>query len=101
MTAPSPKSCRLLLAALLLHTAAALVPGPWSDVHQSPDQRAQALVAEMTLDEKLIMLHGPPAGPCCQCTTNASCAYVGNIAPNSRLDIPPVTMNDGPQVSQP
>merc|ERR1719454_2725400 len=50
----------------------------------------------MTLDEKLLMLHGPPTGPCCQCQ-NASCAYVGNVAPVPRLGIPPITMNDGPQ----
>jgi beta-glucosidase len=51
----------------------------------------------MTLDEKILMLHGPPSGPCCQCNTSALCAYVGNVAPIPRLDIPPITMNDGPQ----
>lgn len=86
-----------MAALLLVHSASGLVQGPWSDVTLTPDQRATALVKEMTLDEKLTMLHGPPSGPCCQCTTNASCAYVGNVLPNSRLDIPPITMNDGPQ----
>ena len=70
--------------------SSALVPGPWSNVNDTPDQRAKALLAEMNLDEKLVMLHGPPEGPCCQCTSNASCAYVGNIAKNDRLGIPPV-----------
>jgi len=76
--------------------ASALVTGPWSDVSAPPAQRAKLLLANMTLADKLQMLHGPPTGPCCQCKT-AECAYVGNVAPNSRLGIPPITMNDGPQ----
>ena len=66
----------------------------------SPSERAAALVAKMTLDEKLVMLHGPATGPCCQCNTTADgggCAYVGNVAGNTKLSIPPLTMNDGPQ----
>ena len=52
----------------------------------------------MTLDEQLLMLHGPDRGPTVQCwPLKPECAYVGNIAPNARLGIPPVTMNDGPQ----
>ena len=43
------------------------------------------------------VLHGPASGPCCSCKSSAACAYVGNIAANARLGIPPVTMNDGPQ----
>lgn len=50
-----------------------------------------------TLDEKIVMLHGPTDGPKAQCNTSAACAYVGNVAPNPRLGIPPITMNDGPQ----
>ncbi len=81
----------------LASTANALVHGPWSSLRDSPDQRAQALLNNMTLDEKLAMLHGPATGSCCQCTESPLCAYVGNIAPNARLGIPPVNMNDGPQ----
>jgi beta-glucosidase len=84
-------------AAALASTADALVEGPWSDVTLTPDERAAALLKNMTQDEKLVMLHGPATGPCCQCTTSPTCAYVGNIAKNDRLQIPPVTMNDGPQ----
>ena len=97
-----PGSSSILTAAsALLGFAAsetsALVAGPWSDVSQTPDQRAETLLKEMTLDEKLAMLHGPPTGPCCQCNTSETCAYVGNIVKNDRLKIPPVNMNDGPQ----
>jgi hypothetical protein len=53
----------------------------------------------MTLEEKFTMLHGPAKGNPAQCThpAKAECAYVGNVAANDRLGIPPLTMNDGPQ----
>ena len=95
--AQTTAAAALLSAAAVAPAGAYLVPGPWSDVTATPDERAAALVKNMTLDEKLEMLHGPPTGPCCQCTTSPSCAYVGNIAANERLGIPPVNMNDGPQ----
>ena len=62
----------------------------------TPAERARRLVANMTLDEKLNMLHGPPTGSH-TCSTAANCAYVGNVAANARLGIPPLNMNDGPQ----
>ena len=63
----------------------------------SPNERARALVSRMTLDEKLVMLHGPSGNESHTCKSSARCAYVGNVAPNSRLGIPPLNMNDGPQ----
>eukprot|EP01052_Picozoa_sp_SAG31_P009537 SAG31_NODE_503_length_14804_cov_32.491670_7_plen_230_part_00 len=121
-------------------------------------ERAKMMVANMTLAEKVSMLHGPrgpgvPGGPvpCCECkpggaspttrphcvavntsdvenVTNCAavakndtamsnsaacdavgksgkwctyyspaCAYTGNVLGNSRLRIPPLHMNDGPQ----
>lgn len=50
-----------------------------------PDAQADALIAKMQLDEKIAMLHGIRNG------------YVGNVAGNSRLGIPPLNLNDGPQ----
>lgn len=159
----------LLLAALLAlassphHTLA--VDSMSSDDSAKPlglgryaSERAKMLVGNMTLDEKVSMLHGPrgpgvPGGPvpCCECKpgaaspttqphctavdwTNAenvtncaaveknttamtnsaacdavgksgkwctyyspACAYTGNVLGNSRLRIPPLHMNDGPQ----
>ena len=87
----------MFVPAVLLLSAQGLVQGPWSDQTAPPETRAAALVKEMTLIEKLAMLHGPSEGPAAQCNTSAACAYVGNVAPNARLGIPPITMNDGPQ----
>lgn len=91
-----------VLASMCTAPAQGLVQGPWSDKSLDPDSRAQTLVSNMTLDEKLLMLHGPTNGNddddwAESCNFSAVCAYVGNVAANARLDIPPITMNDGPQ----
>ena len=54
----------LLLGFLSLfgQSANALVEGPWSNLQATPEQRAAALLANMTQDEKLLMLHGPRYG---------------------------------------
>lgn len=87
----------LSILGFLVCPSLALIQGPWSDRSLGPDERAAALLKEMNLDEKIQMLHGPASGPCCGCKNSATCAYVGNVAPNKRLGIPPITMNDGPQ----
>jgi beta-glucosidase len=53
-------------AFLFVATAFAQFPGmgapkhyPWSDKSLSPDQRAELVIKEMTLDEKIQLLHGP------------------------------------------
>ena len=87
----------LILSMSVCFCTATLVDGPWSNMKDLPEQRAKALLMNMTQTEKLSMLHGPQYGPCCSCTQNSSCAYVGNINAIDRLGIPPTTMNDGPQ----
>ena len=52
----------------------------------TPAQRAAALLAQMNLTEKITMVHGWD-GP-----------YVGNVIANTRLGIPALYLNDGPQV---
>lgn len=32
---------------------------PWMDTSLSPDERAQKLIAELTLDEMITLVHGP------------------------------------------
>ncbi|GIH20397.1 beta-glucosidase [Rugosimonospora africana] len=58
---------------------------PWTNAAQTPLDRANELLAAMTLTEKLTMLHG-----------GASCGYVGCVDGNTRLGIPPLHLQDGP-----
>jgi beta-glucosidase len=49
-------------------------------------QKAKALVAQMTLDEKIAYCHGIPAGQ----------GYTGLIPANTRLNLPALRLGDGP-----
>ena len=79
-------------AATIAVAATATVPPPpqqqqpiWRDPTADPMSRAKALVAEMTLDEKLSLFHGSCGG------------YTGNVCGIGRLGIPQQKNNDGPQ----
>ena len=56
------------------------------------EERAADVLAKMTLDEKISMLHGFSWG-----SADAEKQYVGNVAGIDRLGIPGLKMNDGPQ----
>ena len=58
---------------------------------EMPSARAVALLKAMTLDEKLTLFHGSCGGP------SGVSGYVGNVCENTRLGIPALKMNDGPQ----
>src|SRR5258708_13132626 len=73
-------ACSIALAITLFAGpwAVAQLPGmpqpkhyPWSDTSLSPDQRADLVISEMTLDEKISLLHGQgwhmfgPPESCC------------------------------------
>jgi beta-glucosidase len=58
---------------------------PWMNTSLSPDRRADLLIARMTLDEKIALLHGAPGS-----------AYVGYVPANTRLGIPALYLEDGP-----
>src|SRR5262249_41755351 len=58
---------------------------PWMTTWRSPNQRADLLIAQMTLDEKIALLHGAPGS-----------AYVGYVPANTRLGIPALYLEDGP-----
>jgi beta-glucosidase len=99
--------CSVALAtALFAGTGAfAQIPGmappkhyPWSDKSLSPDQRADMVIKEMTLDEKIQLLHGlgwqtifaqPESGP----GTRAISA-LGFIPGVPRLGVPDLQMTD-------
>jgi beta-glucosidase len=58
---------------------------PWLNTSLSPDERATLLLAQMTLEEKVDMVHGEFPAP-----------HGFYNAPISRLGIPALTMADGP-----
>jgi len=51
----------------------------------TPQEQAANMLKQMTLEEKLTLVHGIQ-GP-----------YVGNVPANTRLNIPPLHLEDGPQ----
>ena len=69
---------------------------PWSNSNLSPDERASMVVKEMTLDEKISMLHGTgmvglSAMSPLAIHSNGGAGYVPGIP---RLDIPAIQMSD-------
>ncbi len=102
--------CVLAFAAALLtcDRAVAQFPGmvapkhfPWSDKSLSPDARADMVIKEMTLDEKIQLLHGPgwqaifapqESGP-----LTRAIAVLGFIPGIPRLGIPDLQMTDSNQ----
>jgi beta-glucosidase len=73
------------------HTSAAATPRPWTNARLAPDQRAHLLVEQMTLDEKIAMVHG--AGY--PLPLNAA-GYAGVVPANTRLGIPALYLADSP-----
>jgi beta-glucosidase len=70
--------------------------GPWMNTSLSPDQRADLVIKEMTLDEKIALLHGvgmptdEPVTP----ENAASNRGVGYVPGVPRLGIPGIDMSD-------
>ncbi len=70
---------------------------PWMNKSLSPDQRADLVLKEMTLDEKITLLHGngmAHAGNWQMPLTAMSNGGAGYIAPIDRLGIPGINMSD-------
>ncbi len=72
------------MAELQVKASSLVAERPWMNTALTPDQRADQLIAQMTLDEKIAQVHGV-AGP-----------YIGYIPANTRLGIPAVNLEDGP-----
>jgi beta-glucosidase len=71
--------------------------GPWMDKSLTPDQRAELVLKEMTLDEKIQLVHGtglPGFGPTDPSIvrSNGGGGFVPGI---ERLGMPDLNMNDG------
>ena len=76
--------------------------GPWMDRTLSPDRRADLVLAQMTLDEKISLVHGagfpgfgpPPANPAVAAVLARSNGGAGIVAGVPRLGIPDLNMAD-------
>jgi beta-glucosidase len=64
---------------------------PWLEADRTPAERAGLLLAEMTLEEKVAMLHGV-----CRFEIPGCGFTIGKIPVNERLGIPALHMTDGP-----
>ncbi|EDQ86829.1 uncharacterized protein MONBRDRAFT_33620 [Monosiga brevicollis MX1] len=84
MLATTRTLCLALAAAVLVAASADVTP--WMNLQDDPESRAHALLAQMTLAEKVTMLHGHTEGN-----------YSGNVPAITRLNIPALNLNDGPQ----
>jgi beta-glucosidase len=69
------------------------VTGPWSDKTLSPDRRADLVVEQMTIDEKIQLVHGGSGlgGAQQQSRSNGGAGFVPGIP---RLGIPDINMAD-------
>jgi beta-glucosidase len=78
-------------------TQAAVAKKPWMNKSLSPDERADLVLKQMTLDEKISLLHGngmAHAGIWQMPLTKDSNGGAGYINPIERLGIPGVNMSD-------
>jgi len=86
----------LMLSVVLCSRAQSGNVHPWSNTSLSPDERAAMVVKEMTLDEKITLLHGTgmqglsPMSPLAV-RSNGGAGYVPGIP---RLGIPAIQMSD-------
>ena len=83
--APTAVSASAPRAAAAPRVAAAR---PWMNAGLSPQQRARLLVAQMTLDEKIAMVHGTGFA--------FNLGYAGVVPANTRLGIPALYLADSP-----
>jgi beta-glucosidase len=65
--------------------------GPWLDKSLSPDKRADLVIGQMTLDEKIQLVHGME-GPLAQARSLGGAGFVPGVP---RLGIPDLQMTDG------
>jgi beta-glucosidase len=65
--------------------------GPWMDKTLAPDQRADMVIAQMTLEEKIQLVHGGQAGRGAPSPSNGGAGWIPGIP---RLGIPDINMAD-------
>lgn len=82
-----PRTVTFAMLVALVLPAAAAAQRPWMNPALPPEKRANLLIQQMTLDEKITMLHGVSPIPIK--------GYVGYVPPNARLGIPALKLADG------
>ena len=65
--------------------------GPWMDKSLSPDQRADMVVAQMTLDEKILLAHGAGGFGAAGAESNGGAGVIPSIP---RLGLPAIQLAD-------
>jgi beta-glucosidase len=65
--------------------------GPWMDKSLSPDQRADMVVAQMTLDEKILLAHGAGGFAAAGAESNGGAGVIPSIP---RLGLPAIQLAD-------
>src|SRR6185436_18181609 len=93
-TVKAARACALLLISMSL-TAKAADTQPWMNSALSPDARADLVIAQMTLDEKIQMVHGTGwgvlKGEAVPSRSNLGAGFVPGI---DRLGIPDINLAD-------
>jgi beta-glucosidase len=93
-------STRLAFLGTIIATsvaAAQVADGPWMNPKLSPEERADMVLKQLTLDEKLALLHGNGMAHAPQWQmplshlTNGGAGYVEGV---KRLGIPPLVISD-------
>src|ERR1017187_6305210 len=67
------------------------VHGPWMDKSLSPDKRADLVLAEMTLDEKILLVHGAGGFESAGARSNGGAGVIAGIP---RLGLPDLQLAD-------
>src|SRR3974377_557670 len=65
--------------------------GPWMDASLPPDQRADMVIGQMTLDEKISLVHGPGGFEAAGAESNGGAGIILGIP---RLGLPTVQLAD-------
>jgi beta-glucosidase len=82
----------LILTPMLAQRGQPSAPkGPWMDKSLSPDQRADMVVAQMTLDEKILLAHGAGGFAAAGAESNGGAGVIPSIP---RLGLPAIQLAD-------
>jgi beta-glucosidase len=84
-------SAALALSPVLAQRPQQAPAGPWMDKSLPPDQRADMVMAQMTLDEKISLVHGAGSFQAAGAVSNGGAGVIAGIP---RLGLPPVQLAD-------